>query len=287
MQLLIFRVLYFKLGFSPSYSNNLGWKYRFNADCRLLWSLVSPCWGCSFGCIVCNDNCTAVAVDKNGNLCPGDMIFLFCASGIIFGIFLGKAGISFPEDTIFIILLDIPFFCIEVAIIEKNKKKFPSLERLNLNGETFGYFSAGLAIAMAMLRNESIEKITGFRVEYPLVEIFCFLLAVAIIFAVIMEIRKGKIFLDENGFDYSAMNSMMRVNFSDIKEFSIKRDIFGRKIVLSGIFSGCIKKIGSNDYQLQRWRIIEVRVSKNFDLTELFERIKKSTKATDAENDGA
>jgi len=202
------------------------------------------------------------------------MIFLFCASGIIFGIFLGKVGISFPESTIFIILLVIPFFCIEVVIIEKNKKKLPLLDKLNLNGETFGYFSAGLAIVMAMLRSDSIEQITGLSMEYPLVEIFCFLLAAAIIFVVVLEIRKGEVFLDENGFDYNALNSMMRVNFSDIKESSIKRDIFGRKIILSGIFSGRMKKFGSNGYKSQKWRIIEVRASKNFDLTELFEEIK-------------
>jgi len=53
------------------------------------------------------------------------MIFLFCVSGIVLGIFLSKIGIPFPEDTIFIILLDIPLFCIEVVIIERNKKKIP------------------------------------------------------------------------------------------------------------------------------------------------------------------
>jgi len=215
------------------------------------------------------------------------MIFLFCASGIILGIFLSKTGISFPENTVFIILLVIPFFCIEVIIIEKNKKKFHPLKKLNLNNETFGYFSAGLGVAMAMLRSNFVEQKTGVKMEYPLIEIFCFLLLVAIIFAVITETRKGEIIFDESGFDYKAMNSMMRINFSDIKEFSIKRDMFGRKIVLSGVFIGRIKKFCSNNYIPRRLRIIDIRASKKFDLTELFEKIQKSVKASNTIDEGA
>jgi len=114
--------------------------------------------------------------------------------------------------------------------------------------------------------------------EYPLIEIFCFLLLAGIIFIVLMEIRKGEIFFDESGFDYKAMNSITRINFSDIKESSIKRDVFGRKIVLSGVFAGCIKKFGSNNYMSRRLRVIEIRTSKNFDLTELFEKIQNQQK---------
>jgi hypothetical protein len=108
-------------------------------------------------------------------------------------------------------------------------------------------------------------------------KLFSFILpGILVIFANIyvrMTARKGRVAMNEDGFFYENQYMKAKICFSDVNNASLERNLFGRGIVMQGQFTVAVTGFGH-----QSRKIMVIHESKNFDLCDIFEAIRRGMK---------